>query len=313
MTASPGPLYAAVELGGTHVRCLLADGDGNPVVEDRLATATPEATLGAIERILDGWWARHAVSAIGVASFGPLDLDPASPRFGSILSTPKPGWSGVPLHGRLSEGYRLPVGIDTDVNAAALAEANWGAARGLDTLCYITVGTGVGVGTLIGGQPPQGRGHSEAGHLRIPRVPGDTWPGACPYHGDCVEGLACGKAIELATGQRPEDLPADHPVWERVAHALTALLHNLVLTVVPQRIVIGGGVITGRPGLLEDIRLRLAGSLAGYAHASGLADHLDRFVVRPGLPDRSGLLGALLLAQQAVAAGNARPTEGPAS
>ena len=204
------------------------------------------------------------------------------------VRTTKPGWSGADLS-RYSE-LGVPVALDTDVNGAAFAEGRWGAAQGLTDFTYITVGTGVGVGSIVGGKAVRGLAHSEAGHLRIPRLPGDDWPGHCIFHGDCVEGLASGPAIAARGAENSE----------AVAHALAMLIHNLVLTTVPRRVLVGGGVATGQPQLLSRTRELLDQSLAGFAHAVLLAGDPD-FISPPALGARTGPLGALALGLDALA------------
>ena len=298
-SANPAPLVAGVELGGTKCLCMLASGPDDICAEVRVATRGPAETLTAVGAVLARWHTQHAFRALGVASFGPLDLELGSPDYGLILGTPKPGWGGVaPLtHWR---ALGVPVAIDTDVNAAALAEGLWGAARGLGSWVYVTVGTGIGVGTMIGGRALRGLGHSEAGHQRVPRLAGASWPGSCPFHGDCVEGLASGTAIQARTGFAAEALATDHPVWAEVVHALTGLFHNLVVTVVPERIVVGGGVALGHSELLPRIRRALDVSLEGYAHAGRIARRAEEFLVPPGLGERAGALGAIALAGRAL-------------
>jgi fructokinase len=293
-------LVAGVELGGTKCVCVVAD--GTPVVreETRIETRDPTATLAEIATVLGQWRETLPIRAVGVASFGPLDLDAASPRYGHMLATPKPGWSGVDVLGALRIGPDVPVALDTDVNGAALAEGRWGAARGLDHYVYVTVGTGIGVGSIVHGRAIRGAGHSEAGHLRVPRLAGDDWPGVCPFHGDCVEGLASGPAIAARAGRPAETLTADDSAWTPVVHALAAMLHNLVLTTAPRRIVLGGGIVTGQPHLLPRLRRTLAESLAGYAHAALVLQDADRYVTTPALGERAGPLGAVALGVDAA-------------
>lgn len=293
-----GRLFAGVELGGTKCVCILASGPDDIREQVRLPTTTPSETLAGASAVLERWRSVNSVDALGLASFGPLDLDAGSAEFGRIVSTPKPGWSGADLK-QLSLGEDTPVAIDTDVNGAALAEMRWGAARGLDSFAYITVGTGIGVGIIVNGRPVAGLGHAEAGHLRIGRMAGDVWPGSCPYHGDCAEGLASGPAIAARAGKPAEQLPPDDSAWTPVAHALGGLLHNLVLTATPQRILIGGGVAVGQPGLLPRIRAALLESLAGYGVAEKIAGDPD-FVSAPALGDRAGPLGAIAVAMRAL-------------
>jgi fructokinase len=295
-------LVAGVELGGTKCVCVLGSGPSHIVAEQRLPTTTPAETLAAIEHVLDRWRRDYGFAALGLASFGPIDIDPASPDYGSVTATPKPGWRHTDVARRMKDRFAVPIGFDTDVSGAALAEGRWGRARGLDSFCYITVGTGVGVGVISSGRPIRGLGHAEAGHLRVARVPGDAWPGSCVYHGDCVEGLASGFAIEKRIGRRGETIAADDPVWPLVAQALAGLCHNLVLTVVPQRILIGGSVGTGQKQLLPMIREGLVASLAGYAEADRIADAVDCFIVEPGLDEQAGPMGAIVLALDALVA-----------
>lgn len=295
-------LVAGVELGGTKCVCVLGSGPDHIVAEQRLPTTTPSETLGAIEQVLDGWRRDHGFAALGLACFGPIDIDPASPIYGSITATPKPGWRNTDVARRMRDRFVVPTGFDTDVSGAALAEGRWGGAGELDSFCYVTVGTGVGVGVISSGRPVRGLGHAEAGHLRVARAEGDTWPGSCVYHGDCVEGLASGFAIEQRIGRRGETIAPDDPVWRLVAHALAGMCHNLALTVVPQRILIGGSVGTGQAQLLPMVREALIASLAGYAQADRIAAEIDRFIVEPGLGNQAGPMGAIALALDALAA-----------
>lgn len=289
-------LLAGVELGGTKCVCILGRGPEQVTEQVRIPTADPATTLAAIEQVLDRWIADHgAVAAIGIASFGPIDLDPGSARYGSILATPKPGWRDVDLAGRMGRRYRLPVGFSTDVNGAALAEGRWGSAQGLDSFAYVTVGTGVGVGLVAQGRPIVGFTHPELGHVRIARAPGDEWPGSCPFHGACIEGLASGPAIAARVGTSAAELPADHPVWELVAHAIGQLLHAIVAAAAPRRILIGGGVMQAR--LFPAVRRHLAESLNHYVETPG---SLETYVVPPALGNQAGPLGALALAADAL-------------
>lgn len=295
----PAPLVAGIELGGTKCICILASGPADIRDEVRLPTTTPGETLSALQDVLGRWGRETEVAALGVASFGPLDLQPSSATWGSIVTTPKPGWDGTDLR-CLARSLDAPLVIDTDVNGAAFAEGRWGAAQGLSSFAYVTVGTGVGVGSIIGGRSVTGLGHSEAGHLRVGRAPGDDWAGWCRYHGDCVEGLAAGPAIAARTGLPASELAPDDPAWDQVAHALGGLMHNLVLTAAPERVLIGGGVPDGQPWLFPRIRAALLDSLAGYAVADRIARDIDHFVQPPGLGSRAGPLGAVALALSAL-------------
>jgi fructokinase len=296
-------LLAGIELGGMKCVCVLGTAPDNLIAQERLPTRDPETTLARIESVLGNWIARHGpVGALGVASFGPVDLDRASPTFGHIAATPKPGWSHTRVAGRLEERLRVPVAIDTDVNGAALAEGRWGAAAGLSHFAYVTVGTGVGVGLIVNGRPVHGCHHPEMGHLRIARRAGDSWPGACAFHGDCVEGLASGPAIEARVGAPADSMGPDHPVWDTVVHALAQLLHAMVVTTAPRRIVMGGGVLASRESLFPRMRDELRRSLNGYLKAEELESGLAAYVVPPALGGMAGPLGALVLAREALAA-----------
>lgn len=282
-------MLAGVELGGTKCICTLGTGPDDVRAQVEIATTSPEPTLAAIAGVLDRW----RFHSLGITSFGPLDLDYASATFGSILSTPKPGWSGIDLT-RLANG--VPFAIDTDVNGAALAEGLWGAAQGLASWAYITVGTGVGVGSVSAGQILRGAGHSEAGHQRVPKLAGDIFAGCCVYHGDCVEGMASGPAIAARAGQDGRDVPPDDDAWNHAAHAIAMLCHNLLLTTLPQRILIGGGVVMGQPQLLTAVRRHLDDSLAGYARIERMED----FISLPGLGKHAGPCGSLAMAARAT-------------
>lgn len=293
------PLLAGVELGGTKCVVTLAGGE-TIVAQERIATRDPGTTLADVEGVLDRWQADSAFSALGVASFGPLDLDPLSASWGRITTTPKPGWSRIDVRGRLANRYARPTGFDTDVAAAALAEGRWGSAFGLRSYGYVTVGTGVGVGLVIDGRSIRGLGHVEAGHIRVRRALGDAWAGACPFHGDCVEGLASGAAIKARLGRPGNAVEPDHEVWGYVADALAQMLHAVALIAAPQRILFGGGVIQSQPGLLPKIRVALSDSLAGYGAAASIAP--EDLIQPAGLGADAGPLGAIALARDALAA-----------
>lgn len=298
---SEAPLIAGIELGGTKCVCVLASPPDRIVDEARIPTTRPDETLPAIEAVLDRWTSEHGFAALGIGSFGPIDVDRASPTWGSITSTPKPGWAHVDVARRLEQRFAVPTAFDTDVAGAALAEGRWGGAQGLESFCYITVGTGVGVGVISSGQPARGLGHVEAGHLRVGRAAGDDWAGACVYHGDCVEGLASGFAVEKRTGRRGETIGRDDLVWALVAHALAGLCHNLVLTALPQRILIGGSVANHQPQVMGLIRETLVDSLAGYAQGERIEAEIEAFVASPALGDQAGPLGSIALGLSSLA------------
>lgn len=290
-------VYAGVELGGTKCICILGSGPEDIREREQLPTGDPPATLVAIGEILARWNASVApLAAIGIASFGPLDLRPGSPGFGSIGVTPKQNWAHTHLSGYFTQRIAVPVGITTDVIGAALAEGRWGAGRGLHDFAYVTVGTGVGVGLIHDGGPLIGSHHPELGHARVVRAAGDDWPGHCSFHGPCVEGLASGPAIQARCGVAAPQLPPEHPAWQLVAHALGQLAHLLVVSVAPQRILMGGGVLTGRTQLFASIRRCLDTSLNGYLDIAELKAGLDTYIVPPGLGADAGPLGALAVA-----------------
>jgi fructokinase len=293
-------LLAGVELGGTKCVCILGTGPDDVRAQERLATGEREETLRQIEAVLDRWRSQYGASrALGIASFGPVDLKPGSPTYGFITSTSKNGWRDTDVAQRLGRRGGVPVGLDTDVNCAALAERRWGAAQGLDDYAYVTVGTGVGVGSIVRGRPIFGMNHTELGHIRVARKPGDTFAGMCPFHGDCIEGLASGPAIEARAGRPASQLPADHPAWEYVAHGLAQLMHTMVLTTAPQRIFLGGGVMSAQAHLFERIRDELKRSLNHYVESRSLDQDISQYIVPPGLGTMAGPLGALALAADA--------------
>jgi fructokinase len=297
-----GTLLGGVELGGTKCVCLIGTGPDDIRAQVSVPTGSdPKATLDRIEEVLRNGMALHGpIRALGIASFGPVDLARNSPTYGCITATVKPGWSHTSIASRLGHAFNVPVGFDTDVDGAALAEGRWGAAKDLLDYAYVTVGTGVGVGLVVNGRLAHGFGHPELGHIRIARKSADSWPGACAFHGDCVEGLASGVAIAARTGMAADSIPADSPVWELVAHALSQLLHTLVLTTAPRRILVGGGVVAARSALLEQVRQQLRISLAAYLDLDRLTGGLDRYIVPPGLGLLAGPLGALALALAAT-------------
>ena len=258
-------LIAGIEAGGTKTICAVANGDGTILARCRVPTGSPDETFAEIGAFFEEQHALYGpVASGGIGSFGPLDLDPTSPGHGTLTTTPKPGWSGIDMAARISDILGAPVRIDTDVNCAGLAEGIYGAAQGLGRFCYVTVGTGIGVGVIDDGHPAGGVGHPEAGHMRVPRAAGDdAFAGSCPYHGDCVEGLASGPAIGARWRCDPQHLDDRHPGWGFEAHYIAALAVNLTYTLRPQRIVLGGGVMA-RVGLIDLVRSRFEHLMAGY-------------------------------------------------
>lgn len=299
MSNADTPLLAGVELGGTKAIAVLGHG-GQIVARASVPTTDPRATLDTLSMILSAWRAEHgAPAALGIATFGPVSVRAEAADYGRILPTPKPGWTGADVVGALKAATPGPVAIHTDVTAAALAERAAGAAVGCSDLVYITIGTGIGGGVIANGVPVEGAMHPEIGHLLVRRRAGDAFAGTCPFHGDCMEGLASGPAIAARAGRPAEDLSPDDPVWRAVADDLGQGLAALCLTLAPQRIVLGGGVGVGQPQLLPMIRDRVAALLAGYLPFADRAA-LDALIVPAALGGDAGPLGALLLADRAL-------------
>jgi fructokinase len=302
MTAVPR-FFGAVEAGGTKFVVAVGDDRGQILAQERFPTTDPNTSLAAATACLR----RHAgkfgaLASIGVASFGPVELDKSSARHGFIGRTPKAGWSGTDIAGAFAREFACPIGFDLDVSAAALAEHRWGAARDVDNLVYLTIGTGIGGGMLVNGAPIRGLMHPEVGHIYPRRHPLDAgFDGVCPFHGDCLEGVASGPAILARSGASLQQLGADHPQWEIEADYLGQLCAQLVMTVSPQRIIMGGGVMQ-QARLLPLIRERLRHWLGGYIDRAEILTRVDRYVVAPELGDDVGIRGALILAQDAAAA-----------
>lgn len=281
--------YGLIEAGGTKFVAGIADEHGTIAARHRIPTTTPEETIGATI----GWFREQGLTpdAIGIASFGPLDLNRASPTWGHVTRTPKPHWSGADLVGPFARAFDCPVGLETDVNGAALAEARWGAGKTVGSLLYLTIGTGVGGGFVSDGRLLHGLSHPEMGHIRMPRHPDDRdFKGHCPFHGDCLEGLAAGPSIIARWGASLSELPDEHPGADIIAWYLAQAAVTFQAIMEPARIVMGGGV-TATPGLLDKVRAMATESGAGY-----FAGHPAEVIVAPALGDNSGLLGALAVA-----------------
>lgn len=294
------PVFGGIEAGGTKFVCAVGSGPDDLRAVVRFPTTTPEETLGRAVAFLKD---QGPLAAVGVASFGPVDLDPASPTYGYITTTPKPGWAYTDVVGPIRRALGVEVGFDTDVNGAALAEYRWGAARGSDTFVYLTVGTGIGGGGMVDGRLIHGLVHPEMGHVYVPHNrERDPYSGCCPYHGDCLEGLASGPAIEGRWGQPAETLPPDHPAWELEAEYLALAVANLVCLLSPRRVILGGGVMQ-QAHLFPPIRRRVKELLGGYIPSPTILERIEAYIVPPGLGDRSGVLGTLALARQAAEGG----------
>lgn len=287
-------LLGAIEAGGTKFVCAVGTGPGDLRTVERIPTTLPEETLG---RVCDFFRAQPQITALGIGSFGPVDLNPDSGTFGYITSTPKPGWQNTSVGPHLQEALGVPVAFDTDVNAAAIGEHRWGAAQDVDSCIYLTVGTGIGGGALVKGEPLHGLVHPEMGHVMLPHDRmRDPYDGFCPFHGDCFEGLAAGPALKDRWGAAAEALPDDHPAWPLEAHYIALALVGFILTLSPERLILGGGVMHKKV-LFPLIRQEVQTLLNGYVKAPQILGDIDRYIVPPGLGDRAGILGALAMAQ----------------
>ncbi len=293
------PLYGGIEAGGTKFVCAVGTGPDDIRDEVRFPTTEPEPTLRkAIEFFRNQKNGRPA--AIGISCFGPVDPDPGSPTFGFITTTPKKPWVHTDFAGPIRRALAVPVGFDTDVNGAALGEWRWGAGRSLNTIIYLTVGTGIGGGVLINGRPHHGMIHPEMGHVRIPHdLSRDPFPGMCPFHADCLEGLASGPAIEARVGKKGSEIASADPVWDIIAEYLAYALVNYIVVLSPQRLILGGGVMD-QEQLFAKIRDRVGRMLNGYIQSPAILDRIDSFIVPPGLGNRAGVLGAFALAEEAL-------------
>ncbi len=295
------PIYGGMETGGTKIVCAVGSGPDDLHDEIRFATGTPDESL---RRALDYFAAHHArtpLRAIGISAFGPLEPSPESHKYGYITTTPKPHWANTDLVSPFARAFGIPIGFDTDVNGAALGEFMWGAAQGLSTFIYITVGTGIGGGGMIGGKLMHGLMHPEMGHIRIPHdLNRDPYPGWCVYHTDCLEGLATGPAIEARWGKSARELPPNHPAWELEAHYLALGLTSIILTVSPQRVIMGGGVMD-QAHLFPMIRQGVLRALNGYFQKEEILERIDEYIVPPALGNKAGVLGSIALARVAEA------------
>jgi fructokinase len=294
-------LYGGIEAGGTKIVCAVGGGPGDMRADVRFPTTRPEETIGQMLAFFRAQAAElGALTAVGIAAFGPLDPNPQSPTYGRITTTPKPDWANTDLAGEIQRGLQLPVAFDTDVNGAALGEWRWGAAQGLHTFIYLTIGTGIGGGIMVNGQLLHGLVHPELGHIPLAHNwAADPYKGGCPYHGDCLEGMAAGPAIGERWGKPAYELPAEHPAWELEAHYLALAMQTFIVTISPQRIILGGGVME-QPQLFPKVRQKTVAYLNGYVQNPAILERIDQFIVPPGLGNQAGVLGAIALAQTAV-------------
>lgn len=282
----------AIEAGGTKFVCGIGNEFGEIFERISFPTTTPEETMGQVI----SFFKEKEVEAIGIGSFGPVDLNRSSSTYGSVTTTPKPYWSHYSILGELNKHFNVPIGFDTDVNAAALGEAEWGAATGLSSAVYVTVGTGIGAGALVEGKLLHGLLHPEMGHIPVRRHPEDTYTGRCPYHHDCLEGMAAGPAIEHRWGRKGNELEQDEGVWELEAHYIAQAVVNFIYILSPHKIILGGGVMKQKQ-LFPLIHKKVLEQLNGYVQHPELLDEIESYIVPPGLGDNAGLSGALVLAK----------------
>jgi fructokinase len=293
-------LYGGIEAGGTKFVCAIGRGPGELFARHTFPTTTPEETIAEAIAFFKEHGTDGDLVAIGIASFGPLDPNPGSPTYGYITTTPKPGWANTNIYEAIQDAFKVPIGFDTDVNAAALGEHRWGAAQDVDTFIYLTIGTGIGGGAMVEGKLVHGLMHPEMGHVHIPHdLERDPFEGACPFHEDCLEGLAAGPAIEARWGARGETLPENHPAWELEAYYLALGLVNFITVLSPQRIIMGGGVMQNKK-LFPLVRQEVQRLLNRYIPVPEILEHIDEYIVPPALGGQAGVLGAIALAQSAA-------------
>ncbi len=289
-------LYGAIEAGGTKFVCAVAASPGDLFIERvSFPTTTPSET---IDQAIS-FFKKFTIKGLGIASFGPVDLDPSSPTYGYITATPKLTWVNTDLLGPLRLALNVPMVFDTDVNGAALGEMRYGAAQDVPSVVYFTIGTGIGGGAVINGQPLHGLVHPEMGHIPLKRHPSDHYAGHCPYHGDCLEGMACGPAIQARWGESGGTLPADHPAWALEAYYLAQAVTTVIYTLSPHRVILGGGVMH-QTQLFPLIQQKILELLNGYITNPSTLEAMEKFIVPPGLGDDAGIRGALELARIAV-------------
>ena len=287
-------LYGALEAGGTKMVCAVGTEDGHIIDKIQIPTETPDITIPAI---ID-YFRDKEIKALGIACFGPIDLNTSSPTYGYITNTPKPGWSNTDIVGSLKKALSVPIGFDTDVNGSLIGEITYGASKGLENAVYITVGTGIGGGVMTNGRLLHGMLHPELGHMVMHIHPDDTYKCRCPFHDHCLEGLACGLAVEERRGLKGKDIPDDDKVWEIEAYYLGQAMVNLIVTLSPERIILGGGIMH-RTHLFDLIRKETKKQLNSYIKTA-LLDDIDNYIVPASLNDDQGILGCIKLAMDAV-------------
>ncbi|MCI9572965.1 ROK family protein [uncultured Acetatifactor sp.] len=288
-------LIGGIEAGGTKMVC--AVGDENGVIKDRTSfpTRQPEETFADMIAYYRNW----DIQALGIGCFGPLDLNRQSRTYGYITKTPKPGWGNCDIVGAFKDALGVPVGFDTDVNGAVLGEVTWGAAKGLDSAIYITIGTGVGVGVYVNGGLLHGLVHPEGGHILLIRHPKDTYEGKCPFHKNCVEGLAAGPSIEARWGKKAAELADRDEVWEMEAYYIAQAITDYILSYSPQKIILWGGVMH-QEKLFGMVRKEVLNLLNGYVAHEMITEHIDQYIVPPALGEDPGIMGAIKLGLDAL-------------
>lgn len=294
-------LYGAIEAGGTKFVCAVGDEKGNIQERISIPTTTPEETMPEVI----AFFKKFPIEAIGIGSFGPIDVDKNSPTYGNVTTTPKLAWKDYPLLKAIEDEFSVPTGFNTDVNVAALGEAKLGAAKGVDNCLYITVGTGIGAGAYINGELLQGLTHPEMGHILVRRHAEDPYKGRCPYHGDCLEGLAAGPAIEERWGEKAFHLSDKEEVWEMEGYYIAQALMQYILILSPKKIILGGGVMN-QEHVLTHVYRHLSDLLNGYVSYPEVQDKMNEYIVRPGLGDNAGITGGLLLAEKVLEESKAR-------
>ncbi|MEE4194980.1 MAG: ROK family protein [Anaerolineae bacterium] len=294
-------IYGAVEGGGTKFNCLVATDKDHILAETRIPTTRPEETMKAVVDFFAKFEEEHdqKIASIGVACFGPVDLNQQSPTYGCITTTPKPDWAKAPILAPLKERFDVPMDFEVDVNGAAIGEHTWGAAQGLTDFVYYTIGTGIGGGAMVGGKMLHGLMHAEMGHQYMPQVEGDDYPGYCPFHGHCFEGVATGPSLADHWGKPAQEFGIDHPAWELEAEYIAIAMSNTVCMLSPQRIILGGGVMN-QLHLFPMIREKTINRLAGYIQRPEILEGIDNFIVPPGLGNYAGMMGALAMAMKAA-------------
>lgn len=288
-------LIGGIEAGGTKMVC--AVGDENGVIKDRTSfpTRQPEETFADMIAYYRNW----DIQALGIGCFGPLDLNRQSRTYGYITKTPKPGWGNCDIVGAFKDALGVPVGFDTDVNGAVLGEVTWGAAKGLDSAIYITIGTGVGVGVYVNGGLLHGLVHPEGGHILLIRHPKDTYEGKCPFHKNCVEGLAAGPSIEARWGKKAAELADRDEVWEMEAYYIAQAITDCIFSYSPQKIILWGGVMH-QEKLFGMVRKEVLNLLNGYVAHEMITEHIDQYIVPPALGEDPGIMGAIKLGLDAL-------------